>query len=99
MIFGIAFHKKSSFPKKVHVRKPYDSCSRIGVREGSPKKKEIKKRGKIIKNIFKNRSRKRMQKLRTNLQKVIKKGGKNEENTFKKFAPGPLAADRACWHS
>ena len=59
MIFGIAFHEKSSFSKKVHVRKPHDSCSRIGVREGPPKKKEIKKRGKIIKNIFKNRSRKR----------------------------------------
>ncbi len=44
MIFGIAFHEKSSFSKKVHVRKPHDSCSRIGVREGSPKKKEIKKK-------------------------------------------------------
>ena len=62
MIFGIAFHEKSSFSKKVHVRKPHDSCSRIGVCEGPPKKKEIKKRGKIIKNIFKKRSRKRMQK-------------------------------------
>ena len=84
MIFGIAFHEKSSFSKKVHVRKPHDSCSRIGVREGSPKKKEIKKRGKNIKNIFKNRSRKRMQKWRKKLQKVIKKGGKNEEKTMKK---------------
>ena len=84
MIFGIAFHEKSSFSKKVHVRKPHDSCSRIGVREGSPKKKEIKKRGKSIKNIFKNRSRKRMQKWRKNLQKVIKKGGKNEEKNMKK---------------
>ena len=46
MIFGIAFHEKSSFSKKVHVRKPHDSCSRIGVCEGPPKKKEIKKRGK-----------------------------------------------------
>ena len=62
MIFGIAFHEKSSFSKKVHVRKPHDSCSRIGVCEGPPKKKEIKKRGKNIKDIFKNRSRKRMQK-------------------------------------
>ena len=84
MIFGIAFHEKSSFSKKVHVRKPYDSCSRIGVREGSPKKKEIKKIGKHIKKIFKNRSRKRMQKWRNNLQKVIKKGGKNEEKNMKK---------------
>ena len=62
MIFGIAFHENSSFSKKVHVRKAYDSCSRIGVREGSPKKKEIKKKGKNIKKIFNNRSRKRMQK-------------------------------------
>ena len=62
MIFGIAFHEKSSFPKKVHVRKPHDSCSRMRVREGPPKKKEIKKRGEHIKDLFKNRSRKRMQK-------------------------------------
>ena len=62
MIFGIAFHENSSFSKKVHARKAYDSCSRIGVREGPPKKKEIKKRGKIIKKTFKHRSRKRMQK-------------------------------------
>jgi len=59
MIFGIAFHEKSSFPKKVHVRKPHDSCSRIGVREGSPKKKEIKKKGNSVKKPSKNRSRKR----------------------------------------
>ena len=49
MISRIAFHEKSSFPKKVHVRKPHDSCSRIGVREGSPKKKEIEKRGHYVK--------------------------------------------------
>ena len=59
MIFRFASHEKSSFPKKVHVRKPHDSCSRIGVREGSPKKKEIEKRGKSVKNHSKNRSRKR----------------------------------------
>ena len=73
MIFGIAFHEKSSFSKKVHVRKPHDSCSRIGVREGSPKKKEIKKRGTIIKNIFKNRSRKRDGNYKENLLKIIQK--------------------------
>ena len=59
MIFGIAFHENSSFSKKVHVRKAYDSCSRIGVREGSPKNKEIKKRGKSVKKLSKNRSRKK----------------------------------------
>ena len=52
MIFGIAFHENSSFPKKVHVRKPHDSCSRIGVCEGPPKKKEIKKRGKSEEQSF-----------------------------------------------
>ena len=50
MVFGIAFHDKSSFPKKVHVRKPHDSCSRMRVREGSPKKKEIKKEEILLNN-------------------------------------------------
>ena len=59
MIFGIAFHEKSSFSKKVHVRKPHDSCSRIGVREGPPKNKETEKRGNSVKKPSKNRSRKR----------------------------------------
>jgi hypothetical protein len=43
MIFGIAPHEQSSFPKKVHVREPYDLPSRIRVGAGSPKKKENKK--------------------------------------------------------
>ena len=37
-------HEKTFFSKKVNVRKPYESCSRIRVGEGSPKKKEIEKR-------------------------------------------------------
>ena len=39
---SINFLKASSFLKKVNVRKQHDSCSRIRVGEGSPKKKEIK---------------------------------------------------------
>ena len=46
MFFEHRFREKSSFPKRVYPRKPLYSCSRIGVREGSPKKKDIKKRGK-----------------------------------------------------
>ena len=46
MTFENRFHEKSSFPKRVYPRKPLYSCSRIGVREGSLKKKDFKKRGK-----------------------------------------------------
>ena len=41
-IIRIAFHEKSSFPKKVNVLKPNVLRSRMRVREGSPKKREIK---------------------------------------------------------
>ena len=43
MIFEIVFHKKTSFPKRVNVLRTYVLPSRMRVREGSPKKKEIKK--------------------------------------------------------
>ena len=62
IVSEVAFREKMSFLKKVDVRKPHDSCSRIGVCEGPSKKKEIKKIGKVIKYIFKNRARKGMQK-------------------------------------
>ena len=55
--------RKTSFPKKLNVRKPHESCSRIRVGEGSPKEEEIKK-DKILKNKrwknIKKRSRKMM---------------------------------------
>jgi len=41
-------HEKTYFSKKVNVRKPHESCSRIRVGEGSPKKKEIEKMRKIL---------------------------------------------------
>ena len=58
-VFEICFREKSSFSKKVNVLKAYESSIRIRVREGSPKNKEIKKRGKSVKKLSKNRSRKR----------------------------------------
>ena len=58
---------KTSFPKKVNVRKAYESSSRMRVREGLSKKKHIKKRGTSVKNFFKNRSRKRDAKSKNNL--------------------------------
>ena len=58
-IFGIAFREKSSFPKNVNVRKQYESSSRIDVRGGSPKKKEIEKRGISVKKPSEKGSRKR----------------------------------------
>ena len=90
-IFGIAFREKSSFPKNVNVRKQYESSSRIDVRGGSPKKKEIEQRGISVKNLLKKGLEKGTYIRRKNLQKVIKKGGKNGEKTFKKFARGPQA--------
>ena len=47
--FRNAVSRKTTFPKKLHVRKPHESSSRIRVGEGSPKEKEIKK-DKILKN-------------------------------------------------
>ena len=35
------FHEKTSFRKRVHVRKPYESSSRIRVGEGSPENEKI----------------------------------------------------------
>ena len=90
MIFGIAFHEKSSFSKKVHVRKPHDSCSRIGVCEGPPKKKEIKERGTIIKNLFKNRSRKRGDNEETTSKNHPKKEVKMKKEPSKNSPPGRL---------
>ena len=84
MIFGIAFHENSSFPKKVHVRKPHDSCSRIGVREGSPKKKEINKKRKSYKKYLQKQVSKKDAKMKKHLPKVIQKRGKHDETTFKK---------------
>ena len=39
--FGNNFHEKTSFRKRVHVRKPHVLCSRIRVREGSPENEKI----------------------------------------------------------
>ena len=50
-------HEKTYFSKKVNVRKPYESCSRMRVSEGSPKKKEIEQMRKHFNNTFKNRFR------------------------------------------
>ena len=50
----IRFRGKSSFPKKVNVLKPHVLRSRMRVRDGSPKNKEIEKRGNSVKNVFKN---------------------------------------------
>ena len=41
-------HEQTYFSKKANVRKPYESCSRIRVGEGSPKKKEIEKTRKTL---------------------------------------------------
>ena len=46
--FEKCVHEKTYFSEKVHVRKSYDSCSRIGVREGSAKNNKMRN---IIKNI------------------------------------------------
>ena len=40
--FGKAVSRKIKLSEQMDVRKPYDSCSRIRVGEGSPKTKEIK---------------------------------------------------------
>ena len=48
-VFRNVVSRKTSFPKKLHVRKPYESSSRIRVGEGSPKEKDIKKE-KFLKN-------------------------------------------------
>ena len=35
------FHEKTSFRKRVHVRRPHESCSGIRVGEGSPENDKI----------------------------------------------------------
>ena len=49
ILFETCVHEKSYFSKKANVRKPYESCSRIRVGEGSPKDSKIKKMRKNIK--------------------------------------------------
>ena len=61
MFFENWFREKSTFLKRVNPRKPLYSCSRIGVGEGSPKMKEIKKIEKSeihLPKIIKNMSQK-----------------------------------------
>ena len=41
-------NEKTYFLEKANVRKPYDSCSRIRVREGSVKNKKIRKNRTIL---------------------------------------------------
>ena len=53
------FGEKAGSSKKVNVRKPYESSSRTRVRQGSPKKKKIRKMRKIYKKTFKKTSRKK----------------------------------------
>ena len=59
MTFEIVFHKKTSFPKRVNVLRTHVLPSRMRVREGSPKKKEIKTNGQIIEKTLQNKSQKR----------------------------------------
>ena len=47
-------NEKSIFLERVNPRRPLYSCSKIGVGEGSPKMKEIKKRETTENNLPKN---------------------------------------------
>ena len=85
MMFEIVFHKKkTSFPKMVNVLRPYVLPSRMRVREGSPKKKEIEKRGNIVNHRSKNNSKKRDGGMKNNPPKSHQKRRyKSIQNTFK----------------
>ena len=54
MMFERSLREKTRSLKKVSTRKPLYSCSRIGVAEGSPKKKKIKKERNLKENVTKN---------------------------------------------
>ena len=57
IVSEVAFHEKMSFLKKVDVRKPYDSCSRMRVGDSSPKRQEIEKNVKSGKRTLQNRTK------------------------------------------
>ena len=69
-------YEKTYFSKKAIVRKPHESCSRIRVGGGSPKKKEIEN----IRKLLEKHSKIGVEQIRKiynkNLQKLIKKGSK-----------------------
>ena len=79
----ISLREKSSFLKKVKPRKPLYSCSRIRVGEGSPKKKEIKKKGTSVKKPSRNYEQKRV-------GRVMQKSLKNHPKVNQTWSQKPL---------
>ena len=94
MFFENRFREKSTFLKRVNPRRPLYSCSRIGVGEGSPKTKEIKKREnseKELPKIIKNMSQKNDWKF---IEKSSEKSSKMEPKSIK--IPSKMRSKNRC---
>ena len=57
IVFEMQFRETMSFLKKVDVRKPYDSCSRMRVGDSSPKRQEIEQIVKSGEQTFQNHTK------------------------------------------